>query len=231
MPNGRCVLEEVLHRAKQIPGVDVVVCAIPDTEQDDILAAVATKELNKIRRGEVGFEGNITAISPRRLHKVVRGPEHDVLARYVKAAEAVHADVIMRVTSDCPLLDPETCGEVLKLHQEQGADYTSNVWPSRHFPRGWDCEVFSRATLMRAFKEIPPLYETVFGALGGVGRANPEGAVREHAGCPWMQKHPDLKIACLKDMYDRSHTRWTLDTIHDYTRIWSVFQQQMRDAA
>ena len=226
LPTGRTVLEEVLWRCKQIPGVDVVVAAIPDTAENNVVAQFAVRQLGA--PAEASTAEKIKAIEKG---CIVRGSEHDVLARYEFAARAVNADVIMRITADCPLLDPATCGEVLKLHQEQGADYTSNCWPSRRFPHGWDCEVFTRATLLKAHTEIPPMYETVFGALGGVGRDNPEGAVREHAGCPWMQKHPDLKIACLKDMYDRSHTRWTLDTIHDYTRIWSVFEQQMRDAA
>ena len=122
----RTVLEEVTYRCSFIPGVDVVVCAIPDTHENDILLDY--------------MSGNTL---------VVRGPEHDVLARYAKAAEAVGADVIMRVTSDCPLIDPEVCGQVLKRRAEGGYAYTCNNMPPS-FPIGFDTEAFTIGILRHA---------------------------------------------------------------------------------
>jgi spore coat polysaccharide biosynthesis protein SpsF (cytidylyltransferase family) len=81
---GATVLRRVLDRCARIPGADVVVCAIPDTDENEPVAAEAA------RAGAV----------------VVRGDERDVLARYAKAASAVGADMVMRVTSDCPFIDP-----------------------------------------------------------------------------------------------------------------------------
>ena len=219
LPTGRTVLEEVLHRCKQIPGVDVVVCAIPDTAENDILASV----LDEMFRDESWSYGIEQA--------VVRGPEHDVLARYVKAAEAVKADVIMRITADCPLVDPEVCGQVLALAKEREAGYASNVWPDRTFPQGFDCEVFTRHVLHLAHKEIPPFYENVPMAGGGLeGREGLGAMYREHAGCTWMQGQ-EFGNVCLRSERNRSSEQLTLDTIHDYRRIWSVFEQQMREAA
>jgi spore coat polysaccharide biosynthesis protein SpsF len=230
LPTGRTVLEEVLFRCQEIPGIDVVVAAIADDAGSDILVpfvekAASARTPHHLQRGwdNIPFE-NVKVIC-------VRGPEHDVLARYAKAAEAVKADVIMRITADCPLIDPQVCGDVLKLQQSTGADYVSNAWPSRHFPHGYDCEVFTMEVLERAYREMPPLYYDV-PMRGGwlVGRDNPLGADREHAGCPWMQRQQDIRKAHLKAMEDRSHLRWTLDTLSDYVRIWNVMQQQMREA-
>src|SRR5262245_43951325 len=100
----RTVLEEVLERCRRIPGADVVVCAIPENSADDILIAPAE------RMGAI----------------VVRGSETDVLSRYAEAASVVGARTVMRVTSDCPLIDPQVCGAVLQLREREGADYASN---------------------------------------------------------------------------------------------------------
>jgi spore coat polysaccharide biosynthesis protein SpsF len=124
--NGHTVIGEVLSRCKKIVGVDEVVCAIPTTPGDDVLAEEAKK---------------YTA--------VIRGPEHDVLARYWMAAKSTNADIIMRVTADCPCLSPEICGDILETRAMHGVDYASNCHP-RTFQRGMDCEVFTFDLLRRA---------------------------------------------------------------------------------
>ncbi len=125
--NGRTVIGEVLMRCKRIPGIDEVICAIPTND------ALLLQEAEKYC-------------------KVVCGPEHDVLKRYCQAATKTDADIIMRITGDCPLISPELCGEVLAKFKREGADYASNIEP-RTFPRGLDCEVFSKAALDFAYDE------------------------------------------------------------------------------
>ena len=196
LPTGRMVLEEVLERCWQIPGVDIVVAALPDTAENDIL--------------EWHIEDAQRYARIYRSVTVVRGSEHDVLARYALAAEAVSADVVIRITSDCPLLDPGACGFVLKMQQETGAGFVSNSWPVRECPHGHDCEVFTRAALDRANTEA---------TLPGH---------REHV-TPFMQLHERYTI--IKSTVDRSSERITLDTLADYVHIWSIFEQQMREAA
>jgi spore coat polysaccharide biosynthesis protein SpsF (cytidylyltransferase family) len=126
LPTGRTVIGEVLTRCKRITGVDEVICAIPYLDDAEL-----GKEAEKYCR-------------------VVCGPEDDVLARYMIAAgdtiESEGFDHIMRITGDCPLICPELCSAVLALHLREDAPYTSNICP-RTFPRGLDCEVFTREML------------------------------------------------------------------------------------
>lgn len=195
LPTGRTVLEEVLHRCKQIKGVDVVVLATPDTPENDILTWFAWKA--------IGVPHGV----------LTRGPEHDVLARYAKAAVEVDADVIMRVTADCPLIDPYICGQVLKLVCGE-REFASNNEPPRSYPIGFDCEVFSRGLLMRAHEEA----------------ADPDD--REHVGI-WMRRNAKAKRCLYADESElnrrRSHLQLTLDTLEDYVRIYRVFEEQARE--
>lgn len=80
---------------------------------------------------------------------LTRGPEHDVLARYTACAEAHRAEVVVRVTSDCPLIDPQLVDLVVDRFGQGDVDYVSLDIGS--YPRGLDVEVFSRAALDEAF--------------------------------------------------------------------------------
>jgi spore coat polysaccharide biosynthesis protein SpsF len=171
--NGHSVIGEVLTRCKRIAGVDEVVCATPDVE---VLHEAA------------------------RYVSVFKGPEDDVLQRYVEAAEFYGADIVMRITADCPLLSPSLCADILKSLQVARADYASNVLP-RTFPKGFDCEVFTRDMLRDADLCTP----------------NEE---REHV-TPWMQRESRRGI--------NIENRWpldgrlTLDTWADYEVICAAF--------
>lgn len=125
-----------------------------------------------------------------------RGSEEDVLSRYWGAAEAFGAEVVARVTSDCPLLDPRVIDRVSGDYRQGGADYVSNT-VQRTFPRGMDVEVFSRACLEEAHC-----------------RAH-NAAEREHV-TPYIYGAPRrfvLRQALLG--VDLSHHRWTVDTEED----------------
>jgi spore coat polysaccharide biosynthesis protein SpsF (cytidylyltransferase family) len=127
---GASVLARVVARARRILGIGLVGVATPDTAENDPIAREA-----------------------RRVGAVVwRGPEHDVLARYRGAAEAWGADVVMRLTCDCPFLDPVASGEPLALFAAGGFDYVSNIDP-RTWPKGLDTEVMSIEALSAADAE------------------------------------------------------------------------------
>ena len=179
---GRTVLQHVLERCRAIPGADIVVCAVPDEPASAPLEAVAAE------CGSMVFSGS----------------EQDVLARYLGAARMVRAKIVMRVTSDCPLIEPAVCGEVLALRQSEGADYASNNMP-RSFPHGLDCEVFTAAGLVEA------------------DRSAVDGYDREHV-TPWLRRAPHLKHANFSsgDAQLSAH-RWTLDYPEDLAFFRGVF--------
>ena len=120
------------------------------------------------------------AIFPRRIEgekyameneiKYYRGSEEDVLERYYETAKKYRADVIVRITSDCPLIDPEIVDEMIKKHIENKADYTTNII-KRSFPRGMDTEIFSFNTLEETYRNGNEKYH------------------REHV-TPYIREHP-----------------------------------------
>lgn len=179
------VLAEVLTRCNQIDGVDRVVCAIPNTAENDVLVPVIEA-------------CNLMACSPI---YCCRGPEDDVLERYFVASLAHSAEVVVRITADCPLLSWELCSEVIMARQRSCADYASNIKP-RTFPRGLDCEVFTHDLLCRA-------------------NAVTTGEDREHV-TPWMQRAKDVKRAHVGSPWHMDG-RLCLDTEDDYKVICAAF--------
>jgi spore coat polysaccharide biosynthesis protein SpsF len=133
---GQPVLWHVLSRCRDIKGADMVILAVPDEAESDQIEVVADS----------------LAIP------IVRGSETDVLSRYLKAARWVAADYIMRVTADCPLIDPHVCGAVLDAVKRGDVDYASNVLP-RTFEQGLDCEAFTRWALEVAARDAIDLYD------------------------------------------------------------------------
>jgi spore coat polysaccharide biosynthesis protein SpsF len=180
--DGMPVLAHVLNRCHQIRNADVAVCAISDQPASDPIEVLARK---------------CDAI-------VYRGSEDDVLARHLGAAQSVNADIVVRITSDCPLIDPEICDRVVELRSEKGADYATNNMP-RTFPHGVDCEVFTFDVLAQA---------------STVARGSED---RQHV-TPWMRTAPYLKRANLAsgDLALARH-RWTLDYPEDLAYMRALF--------
>lgn len=134
---------------------------------------------------------------------VVRGPEDDVLGRYRLALERVPADVVVRLTGDCPLTDPAIVADTVALHLAESADYTSNVLP-RSFPKGLDVEVLGAATLRAIDREA---------------EAGPD---REHV-TPYAYRHPArFRLANLHSGRDLGEERWTVDTADDIDRVRAI---------
>jgi spore coat polysaccharide biosynthesis protein SpsF len=179
---GRSVLWRVLERARAIAQVDDVVCAVPDDQTDDPVAEEAA------RAGAI----------------VTRGSRDDVLDRYYRAALAVKADAVMRVTSDCPLIDPTVCGDLIKLWREAGADYGCINTPPT-WPHGLECDVFSFAWLERAAAEaVKP-------------------SDREHV-TTFIRNHPDVRQINMPGPGPQTvHHRWTLDYPDDLTFLRTLW--------
>lgn len=131
-----------------------------------------------------------------------RGPEEDVLTRYHGAAIQHKADVIVRITSDCPIIDPNVIDRIIGFYMEHKNeyDYISNTI-ERTFPRGMDTEVFPFKTLGEIFI-----------------KANDQSD-REHV-TPYIYRHPNrYRLACVTNFENQSHHRWTVDTIEDFNLI------------
>ncbi|MBS4096877.1 MAG: glycosyltransferase family protein [Sulfuricella sp.] len=127
-----------------------------------------------------------------------RGSEEDVLARYYEAAKQYRADVVVRVTSDCPVIDPEVIDEAIRFYLDrQGeCDYVSNGL-KRTYPRGMDAEVFPFRVLAEAYNEaVDP----------------PE---REHV-TPFIYRRPQrYRVANVMLEQNQGNHRWTVDTLED----------------
>jgi spore coat polysaccharide biosynthesis protein SpsF len=136
-----------------------------------------------------------------------RGSEEDVLDRYYHAAKKYQADFIVRITSDCPLIDPEVIDHVVQefLERQPEVDYASNTWPRRTFPRGLDTEVMRMDVLERAWRED----------------RNP--AWREHV-TPYIYRNPDrFRIHNVVSPVDYSAMRWTVDTQEDLAFVRKIY--------
>ncbi len=136
-----------------------------------------------------------------------RGSEEDVLGRYWKAARERGADAVVRLTSDCPLIDPEITDRVVARHLESPEnDLTSNVF-TRTFPRGFDTEVLSMDCLDRIHAEVlEPIY-------------------REHV-TNYIHDYPEkFRIAEVVNSEDSSHLRLCVDTDEDLALIQKVFEE------
>ena len=190
---GESMLARVIERVALIPGVDAVWVATTLAGRDDAVAAEA-----------------------RRCNAYVhRGPELDVLARYVGAARKAEADAIVRVTADCPLLDPTVSGLVLKRFRDaraiigpENVQWVSNVHPTRRYPDGLDTEVVAREALERAGKEARSAGD------------------REHV-TPWIYKHtPGVGFGLAPAPFngDLSNLRWTVDTDDDLALVRAIYR-------
>jgi len=182
---GRPMLARVAARAARIEGVDQVVVATTDSAADDPLVALCEAG------GWACFRGSVA----------------DVLDRYWRAAGTFDADAVMRITSDCPLIDPRVSARVLRELLDGGGqvDYASNTIEPRTFPRGLDTEVFTLKALGRAWAEAPP------------------GGAREHV-TPWMYGHPAaFRLRAVRDKTDRSSLRWTVDTPEDLELVRRIY--------
>ena len=192
---GRPMIRFILDRVSRAAGIDQVVLATGDGEINDPLASVAE---------DAGY-------------LTVRGPEDDVLQRYRMAAQATDADIVIRVTGDCPFIDPDLLDDLLRLRAERRLDYVTNVKPES-WPDGLDASVFTRATLQAADNEAHLPSE------------------REHV-VPWMWKNSAfdggdrLSCANLAAPHDLSALRWTVDDGKDYRLARAIVATLGEDAA
>lgn len=132
------------------------------------------------------------------------GSELDVLDRYYQAARKNGADRIVRIMSDCPVIDPDVVNETIATFTTSNVDYASNT-VTRTYPRGLDTEIMSFSTLERAWQEANQNYERV------------------HV-TPYIYEHPtSFRIREILHPSDQSHYRWTVDTPEDLRLLRKIY--------
>lgn len=133
-----------------------------------------------------------------------QGSENDVLERFVDAACKHQADVVVRITGDCPLVDPELVDEVIRRFKAAGVDYFHNISPPT-YPDGLDIEVCTFKALEQASRETNKPYD------------------HEHV-TPYLRESGRFKTATMQHSQDLSALRWTVDEPADFAVIEKVFQ-------
>ncbi|WP_032121983.1 cytidylyltransferase domain-containing protein [Clostridium amazonitimonense] len=187
---GKTILAHCIERIRQCKYID------------DIVVATTIKEADSIIEKE--------ALNCR--VKVFRGSEDDVLSRYYYAAKKYEADVVVRITSDCPLIDPKILDEVIFFYLKNNYDIVTNA-PNeeeyRTYPRGLDVSVFSFKQLENAFLNATEKYH------------------REHV-TPYLYENLKNKYY-YKSKIDYSKYRLTLDTEEDWKLISKIYMNLYKD--
>lgn len=185
---GKSVLAHVVERVRDCSLLDQIVVATTIGDEDDVIV----EEANRLKT------------------EIYRGSRENVLSRYYYAAKQFQADVVVRITSDCPLFDSQVLTEMIgtflkKNSGLESVDYLSNTL-ERSYPRGLDCEVFYFSTLEKAFLEANKEYE------------------KEHV-TPYIYQHPELfRVQQLVNGHaEYADYRWTLDTAEDFRFVEAIY--------
>lgn len=184
--NGQPMLACVVERLRRASALDETWIATSKLAADDPVAALCEE------RGWPFF----------------RGSESDVLERYWQTAQAAGAEAIVRITADCPMIDPGVVEEVCTtfLKGQPGLDYVANFQPQRTFPRGLDAEIFSRKTLETCQREAH------------------DPASREHV-TAFIYRNPERfqMQGVTAESGDWSKYRWTVDTPEDFALMTAIY--------
>jgi len=185
---GETMLGRVVHRTRRATLLDDIVIATTNKSIDDAVVK----------------EGRRLGIS------VCRGDEADVLDRYYQTALSQRAEVIVRITSDCPLIDAEIIDLVLGAFLDKNPDYASNTL-CRTYPRGLDVEVIKMPVLTIAWREASKPYQ------------------RAHV-TPYIYENSHLfRLLSVTGSTDYSDYRWTVDTSEDLEFMKRVYGQLCHD--
>lgn len=186
---------KVMKLVGAVPMIELLLSRLSNAEEvDEIVIATSTNAQN----------------SPLVFHlqkcgyACEQGSESDVLDRFVQTARAYHADVIVRITGDCPLVSPALVDECIRRFKSLGVDYFSNVSPPT-YPDGLDVEVFSLKALEYAWRNTIEPYD------------------REHV-TSYLRESGCFKTASMSYTQDLSSLRWTVDEQADFEVIEKVFE-------
>lgn len=181
---GKTILNHVIDRVKQSKYIDEIIIATTNANQDDLIVNEALKNNCKY----------------------FRGSEKNVLERYYQAATLNNGDIIVRITSDCPLIDPKIIDEMLRFYINNSYDVVTNAsadLTKRTYPRGLDVEIFSYRLLKEAYEKADKDYQL------------------EHV-TPYIYENNNNTFYYMNNV-DYSKYRWTLDTKEDLLLIEEIY--------
>lgn len=185
--SGRTMLERMIERVRQAKSVDQVLVATTTDPSDDAIVRACRKYKVEVFRGSLP----------------------DVLDRYYQAAKRCQADVIVRLTGDCPLIDPILIDDVVNALVTNHVDFACNRLPppfSRTYPIGLDVEACTFSALENAWRNADQKHE------------------REHV-LPYLYAVPGrFKVLQLNHSEDLGHLRWTLDTPEDLLLLRRIYR-------
>ncbi len=185
------VLKPILNK----PMIELLLSRLSlSTELDEIV--VATSE----EKRDDKLESTVESLG----FKCTRGSEKDVLNRFYKSAKFLEADVIVRITGDCPLVDSKLVDECIRGYKKDKVDYFSNIDPAT-YPDGLDIEVMSFQSLERANREADSDFD------------------REHV-TPYIRNSDSFSKSSIQNEEDLSSQRWSVDEPEDLIVVTKIFE-------
>ena len=179
---GKPMIEQQIARLNRSKLIDQIVVATSIDVTDDLLVSLCEKLDQPVFRGDLD----------------------NVLDRFYKSAIHFKADVVVRLTGDCPLTDPELVDNVVEKHLQEDNDYTSNI-EVESYPDGLDVEVMNMSILKDAWQKATLKSE------------------KEHV-TPYIRRHQKFKTGNLSSPKNMSHYRWTVDEPIDFEFVTKVYE-------
>lgn len=177
-----------------IPMIEVLLTRLARAKEvNEIMVATSVDPRNQPLADHVNALG----------YRCHRGSENDVLHRYLQAAKSANADIVVRITGDCPLVDPGLVDEVVRQFKTSNVDYFNNTSPPT-FPDGLDIEVFTLAALEKSAQQTNEPFD------------------HEHV-TPYLRESGRFRQAAMQHGEDLSGLRWTVDDSADYDVVSNVF--------
>ena len=185
---------KVMKKINGVPMIELILSRLSQSKElDQVVVATSVDPKN------VPLVEHVKSLG----YACEQGSENDVLQRYINAAKAHNADIVVRITGDCPLVDPELVDECIRGFRASSVDYFSNINPPT-YPDGLDIEVVTLAALNRAIVESDKPFD------------------REHV-TPYIRESGRFNFSGMQHSEDLSHLRWTVDELADFDVINNVF--------
>jgi glutamate-1-semialdehyde 2,1-aminomutase len=187
--------QKVMKQINGVPMIELLLSRLSHAKEIDQIVVATSVDPNNLPLAE-----HVRSLG----YACELGSENDVLDRYIRAAEAHGADVVVRITGDCPLVDPLLVDDCVRRFKTATTDYFSNISPPT-YPDGLDIEVLTLAALQRAQRESDKAFD------------------HEHV-TPYVRDSGLFKAASMQNDEDLSGGRWTVDNPEDLEVITNVFQ-------